>query len=158
MCLAQSVLQYFPTLLRLCFKGSPPASVQAGLLISPHTKTWAATSCMTHVAPKNVHFNSAPARRDGSISCGHRENLLEDVQHLWHTKGSSEALGKTSRWRILTAFIVGQSEWQYHLYPHKCPVPFTPDLGLVYWWMFLLGTHIDPHPMRAAQFKQFMSP
>lgn len=38
-CLAWSVLQYFPTPLRLGFKGSPAASVQAGLLISPHTHT-----------------------------------------------------------------------------------------------------------------------
>lgn len=75
-CLAWSVLQYFPTPLRLGFKGSPPASVQAGLLISPHTQTWAATSCMTHVAPKNVLFNSALTRRDGSISCGHSENFV----------------------------------------------------------------------------------
>ena len=74
-CLAWSVLQYFPTLLRLGFKGSPPASVRAGLLISPHTQTWAATSCMTHVAPKNVLLNSALVRREGSISCGHSENF-----------------------------------------------------------------------------------
>lgn len=82
LCLAWSVLQYFPTPLRLGFKASPAASVQAGLLISPHTQTWAATLCMTHVAPKNVHFNSALARRDGNISSDQGENVEEDVC-LW---------------------------------------------------------------------------
>lgn len=61
-CLAESVLQYFSTPLRVGFKDSAPASVRAGLLISPHTQTWAAASSMTHVAPEDVHFNSALAR------------------------------------------------------------------------------------------------
>lgn len=36
--------------LRLGFRGSAPVSVLAGLVLSPHTQTWAATSCATHVA------------------------------------------------------------------------------------------------------------
>lgn len=81
-CLASSVLQYFPAPLRLGFKSSPPASVQAGLLISPHTQTWAAMSCMTHVAVLTLHWLEEMAGR------GLGENLGEDIRYLWHTKGS----------------------------------------------------------------------
>lgn len=104
-CLASSVLQYFPTPLRLGFKSSPPASVQAGLLISPHTQTWAAMSCMTHVAVLTLHWLEEMAGR------GLGENLGEDIRYLWHTKGSWVALGEISRWRTLCAFTVNQSEW-----------------------------------------------
>lgn len=119
-----------PIPLRLGFKGSPPASVQAGLLISPHTQTWAVTPCMTHVAPKNVHFNSTLAKRDGSISCGHGENLEEDVRSLWYTKGPWMALREIPVWLTLPAFIViSQSEWEYMLNPHTFTLPFTLTLS-----------------------------
>lgn len=36
--------------LRLGFRSSSPVSVLAGLVLSPHAQTWAATSCATHVA------------------------------------------------------------------------------------------------------------
>lgn len=55
--LARSVLRCFLAALRFVSKGSPPALVQAGLLIIPHTSAWVASPCMTHVAIKNVHFN-----------------------------------------------------------------------------------------------------
>lgn len=43
----------------------------------PHTQAWAAMSCMTHVALKNVTFYSAPSTRDGS-------ERLEDVDPGGH--------------------------------------------------------------------------
>lgn len=62
--LAQFVFRYSLAALKFVFKGSPPALVQAGLLISPHTSAWAASPCMTHVAIKNVHFDLLSQRWD----------------------------------------------------------------------------------------------
>lgn len=110
----------------LSFKGWSPASVRAGLLTGPLAQTWAATLCMTHVAPKNVHFNSALARRK------------DQRRALWKLGGSykmDEADKGLLSGSMKCDLLSLNSSESMQMYSN-----IIPDLDPFHWCMLLLGT------------------